>query len=176
MTLTTYPFDRGAAIEYARNWALDRNPEYVDFSDMGGDCTSFVSQILMAGGAVMNKSSRETGWYFRSLSDRSYSWSGVPFMYQFLTTNQGLGPFGHVVPSAEVQPGDIIQLRFYGNPQFSHSLFVTQVGEPPTPYNVLIAAHTLDSIDRPLATYSYVELRVIRIDGVRKVAAEEGEA
>ncbi len=44
-------YDRGAAIDYAWTWCgSSRNPAYCDYSGVGGDCTNFVSQCLMAGG------------------------------------------------------------------------------------------------------------------------------
>jgi len=167
MALNIYPYDRAAAVAYAREWAMGRNPAYADFEEMGGDCSNFISQVLLAGGAVMNYTPH-TGWYFKSLGDRAAAWTGVPYLYNFLTTNQGRGPFGHVVPIEEVQPGDIIQLKFAGKEDFSHSLMVLETGEPPAPDNIMIAAHTYDSVDRPLDSYSYVEARGIHIDGVRK--------
>jgi len=41
-------FDVAKVIEYARDWALLRNPVCGDFEKygMGGDCTNFVSQRL----------------------------------------------------------------------------------------------------------------------------------
>ena len=39
-------YNRQSAVEYARRWALGRNPAYYDFEGIGGDCTSFVSQCL----------------------------------------------------------------------------------------------------------------------------------
>jgi len=165
--MNIHPYDRAAAVAYAHEWAFARNPAYADFEDLGGDCSNFVSQALMAGGAVMNFTPH-TGWYYRSLNDRAAAWSGVPYLFNFLTTNQGRGPFGHVIPLEEVQPGDIVQLRFADKPDFSHSLLVVSTGKRPNPDNILIAAHTYDSDDRPLSTYSYVEARAIHIDGVRR--------
>ena len=165
--MTIIPYDRPAAVAYAHEWAFGRNPKYGDFSNLGGDCSNFISQALLAGGAVMNYTPH-TGWYYRSLNDRAAAWTGVPYLFTFLTTNKGRGPFGHVIPLEEVRPGDIIQLKFAEKPDFSHSLMVLEVGEPPEPDNILTAAHSYDSVDRPLSTYSYVDTRVIRIDGVRK--------
>ena len=42
------------AVAYARRWALDRNPLFVDFTGQGGNCTNFVSQCVLAGSCVMN--------------------------------------------------------------------------------------------------------------------------
>ena len=167
MPLNIHPYDRAAAIAYAREWAFKRNPAFADFSDMGGDCSNFISQALLAGGAVMNET-QDTGWYYHSLRSRAPAWSAVPFLFRFFTTNRGQGPFGHEIALEEVEPGDIVQLKFAGKPDFSHSLLVVGAGRPPAPDNILIAAHSFDSSQRPLATYSYVETRGVRIDGVRK--------
>ena len=37
------PYNRTAAVNYARKWALGRNPAYYDFEEIGGDCTNFAS-------------------------------------------------------------------------------------------------------------------------------------
>ena len=38
------PYNRTAAVDYARKWALKRNPAYYNFDSVGGDCTNFASQ------------------------------------------------------------------------------------------------------------------------------------
>lgn len=81
---TQIPYDRSKAAAYAEKWAFSRNPRYISFDGMGGDCTSFVSQCLYAGTGVMNFT-RDTGWYYNSASDRAAAWSGVPYLYRFLT-------------------------------------------------------------------------------------------
>ena len=48
------PYDRAAALRYAEQWALRRNPDFFDFEELGGDCTNFASQCLYAGSRVMN--------------------------------------------------------------------------------------------------------------------------
>ena len=47
-------YNREAAVDYARRWAMGRNPAYFDFEEIGGDCTNFASQCLFAGAKVMN--------------------------------------------------------------------------------------------------------------------------
>ena len=76
-------YNRSQAVLYALFWAFSRNPAYYDFSYIGGDCTNFVSQSLYAGGEVMNFTPT-FGWYFISSEDRSPSWTGVEFLYNFL--------------------------------------------------------------------------------------------
>ena len=89
-------YNRQSAVEYARRWALGRNPAYYDFEGIGGDCTSFVSQCLYEGSGIMNYTP-VYGWYYNSLSDRTASWSGVEYLYNFLVTNTSVGPYGRVV-------------------------------------------------------------------------------
>ncbi len=153
-------YDRIAAVAYARRWALSRNPAFYDFQNIGGDCTNFASQCIYAGAKTMNYTP-VFGWYYISLSDRAPAWSGVEFLYNFLTTNTSVGPYAREVSEAEIQPGDIIQLgRADGD--FYHTLVVTEV----TP-QILVAAHTNDALDRPLASYNYYTARFLHIDGVR---------
>ena len=52
--LTFIPYDRARAVEYARRWALSRNPLFTDYTGIGGDCTNFVSQAIYAGTCVQN--------------------------------------------------------------------------------------------------------------------------
>ena len=152
-------YNRAAAAAYARRWALDRNPRYYDFEKLGGDCTNFASQCIFAGAGVMNFTA-VTGWFYRSSSDRTASWTGVDYLYKFLVNNRSVGPFGHTVLERDAEIGDIVQL---GNANgFYHSPVITAVS--PT---ILVAAHTFDALDRPLSSYSYETARFIHIDGVR---------
>ena len=55
------PYRRDRAVTYARTWALDRNPLYIDFSGQGGNCTNFASQCVLAGSCAMNYTA-DYGW------------------------------------------------------------------------------------------------------------------
>ena len=154
------PYNRAAAVAYAHRWALDRNPAYYDFEKIGGDCTSFASQSIYAGAGVMNFTP-VMGWYYRSSYDRTPSWSGVEYLYNFLVNNKSVGPYAHVVSAGEAMPGDIVQLGT-SNGHFYHSPVITSVS--PT---IMVAAHTDDSLNRPLSSYPYEQVRFIHIDGVR---------
>ena len=76
--LANIPYDRARALEYARRWALDRNPLFFNFTGRGGDCTNFVSQCILAGCCVMNFT-RDFGWYYISVDDRAPAWTGVEY-------------------------------------------------------------------------------------------------
>ena len=105
--LITLPYDRQRAVEYARRWALSRNPLFFDFTGRGGNCTNFVSQCIFAGCGIMNYTPT-FGWYYRSADDRAPAWTGVDELYSFLTgaedfisQNGGVGPFGRDATVAE---------------------------------------------------------------------------
>lgn len=93
--------------------------------------------------------------------DRTPSWSGFEYLYSFLINNKSVGPYGHVVPQNEAMPGDIVQLGT-SNGHFYHSPVI--IATTPT---ILVAAHTDDSLNRPLFSYTYDVARFIHIDGVR---------
>lgn len=155
-------YDREAAVRYAHRWAFSRNPAFYDFEKIGGDCTNFASQVIYAGCGVMNYTP-VFGWFYIDVNNRTPSWTGVNQLYNFLVSNTGAGPKGKLVDLYEVQPGDIIQLSFSENSNsFDHSPVVVDRGMG-TPETILVAAHTVDSDMRPLATYPYNKYRAIKI-------------
>ena len=153
-------YNREKAVAYARRWALSRNPAYYNFEEIGGDCTNFASQCIYAGAGIMNYTPT-FGWYYNSASDRTASWTGVEFLYDFLINNASVGPFAREVSQNEIQPGDIVQLGTLSG-RFYHSPVIIET-EP----EILIAAHTYDALDRPLSSYSYQKARFLHIEGVR---------
>ena len=155
-----FPYDRGAAVAYARKWALSRNPAFYDFEDLGGDCTNFASQCVYAGSGVMNYTP-VFGWYYISPNDRTASWSGVEYLYNFLVNNRSVGPFAQEVSQYEAQPGDLVQLG-RANGDFYHTPVI--IAASPV---ILVAAHTYDALDRPLSSYNYYTARFLHIEGVR---------
>ena len=126
-------YNRIESINYAKKWSLSRNPKYYNFDPVGGDCTSFVSQCLFAGSQKMNYNFKN-GWFYNNGFDKSPSWSGVEYLYKFLTTNKSYGPRGQEVSQNEIEFGDIVQLSFSGN-KFEHSLLIID------PTSISVAEH-----------------------------------
>lgn len=157
-------YNREAAAAYAKKWAYRRNPEFFDFSDLGGDCTNFASQCLFAGAGIMNYT-LVYGWFYISADNRTPSWTGVDELYRFLINNKGPGPQGIVVPLFRIRLGDIIQLQFGEGIRFDHSPVVVDPGNG-TPASILVAAHSYDSDCRQLSTYNYTAVRPIHIYNV----------
>ena len=152
-------YNRVDAVNYARKWAYKRNPSYYNFDNVGGDCTSFVSQCLYAGCKVMNYT-KYLGWYYINGNNKSSSWTGVEYLYEFLIRNKGIGPSAIISDKEKIEIGDVIQLRFYEMERFSHSLFI--VGKENN--EIYTASHTDDSFYRNLNTYYYEDIRYIHIN------------
>lgn len=159
-------YQREKVVSYAKTWAYLRNPNYYNFDPVGGDCTSFASQCVFAGSNVMNYA-KENGWYYINGNQKSPSWSGVEFFYDFLVNNRGIGPYGKEVDKQEVEIGDIAQLSFTGN-QFEHTLVIVKTQKPLDFQRIKIASHTYDSFDKSIQEYHFQKIRFIHIEGVRK--------
>ncbi len=160
-----FPYQRQAAVAYAHRWAFDRNPAYLNFDPYGGDCTSFVSQCVYAGSGVMNN--RTTfGWYYRTAADRTPSWTGVPYFFDFMTRSvYSPGPLAEVAAIGECLPGDCAQLSFDGE-RFAHTAIIVSVSRPARLDTLLVAAHSDDADNRPLSSYPAQKLRFLHILGV----------
>lgn len=156
-------YQREDAVSYAGKWAYSRNPKYYNFDPVGGDCTSFVSQCIYEGSHIMNY--EKNGWYYRNGNDKAPAWSGVEFLYKFLVTNKGVGPYGEEVRKEKIELGDIAQLSFDGN-VFSHTLFVVSKSENGQK-ELGVATHTFDAYDKKIEEYIYKKIRFVHIEGVR---------
>jgi len=107
----------------------------------------------------------DLGWYYIDANQKAPAWTGVPYLYNFLTRKGvSVGPVGEDCAPEDLRPGDLIQLSFKGE-EFQHSPIVVSVGFPAAPENILLAAHSFDADNRPLATYEYRKIRMIHIIG-----------
>ena len=141
---------------YAQQYALTPNPAYYHFGGIGGDCTNYISQCLLAGECNMQYSAN--GWYYRSASDRSPSWTSVTELQKFLLNNTHKGPKAIRVALNQLKLGDLIQLRQNPN-RFNHTLIVTAI----TQNEIFVCAHSNDALNRPLSSYNYFELLPLHI-------------
>ena len=110
------------------------------------------------------------GWYYISLDDRSPSWTGVEYFFNFITQNAGVGPFGRVATSDELELGDVIQLGRDDEGYYHTLLVVGFDGE-----DILVAAQTDNAYARPLSTYDYDFVRYIKILGIRFESPEDND-
>lgn len=164
-----FPYNRIAAVCYAQKWAYGRNPAFYDYEKIGGDCTNFASQCVYAGSGVMNYT-KDLGWYYIDANNKSPSWTGVAYFYNFMTRGElTAGPVAMDATIGQLLPGDVVQLSFDGE-NWNHSPVVVRLLRQPAiqPADVLIAAHSYDSDNRPLDTYDYRGIRFLHFLGVRK--------
>jgi len=159
--LATKPYNRENAVAYARKYAFSQNPRFGNFAGIGGNCTNFVSQCIYAGGCEMNYTPT-FGWYYISLDERSPSWTGVEYFFNFITQNADVGPFGRVATADEAEIGDVIQLGRNEEGYYHTLIIVGFDGEDP-----LVAAQTDNAYARPLSTYDFDYSRYIKILGIR---------
>ena len=165
--LITKPYNRERAVEYARTWAMSRNPLFIDFTGIGGNCTNFVSQSILAGSCTMNYT-LNFGWYYISPEERAPAWSSVEYFYDFMTgsaefteQNGGAGPYATVVAREAAELGDVVQ---YANADgdWYHTVIITGMdGE-----EILVSAQSDDALDRPISSYNFAEARFLHIEGV----------
>lgn len=153
-------YNRQKVYEYAKKWAYGRNPRYYNFDPVGGDCTNFISQCIYAGCGQMNYN-HTFGWYYINGNNKSPSWTGVEFLYNFLEKNKSAGPRGKETEIQNLEIGDVIQLSFDGT-TYSHSLVVVQNGNSVD--DTLIAAHTFDTFARRVSEYGFSKYRCICIE------------
>lgn len=159
-------YDRERAVEYAKKWALGRNPEYYDYSGIGGNCTAFASQCVYAGCGIMNYTP-DYGWYYIDGNDKSPSWTGVEFFYAFMTNNMGEGPFGEIVRLDTALPGDIIQLaNAYG--KYYHTVVLTDIVRRRRGTSYYVCSHSRDAYRKNLFSYNFYDFRCIHILGARR--------
>ena len=155
-------YNRKLAVEYARKWALDKNPNYFHFEGIGGDCTNFISQCLLAGGGKMNYD-KYYGWFYINKDNRSPSWTSVKYFQRFLLSNKLPGFHAKIMPIDKLELGDVIQIRQNPN-EFNHTVIISKI----TSREIYVCAHSYNTLDKPLSSYKALELKGIHIIGINE--------
>lgn len=136
----------------------------VPYGSFSVDCTNFISHAFLAGTFSMLVGTNGTAncWYYKSMSDRSSSWSSVNNLFSFMTWNSNNNypkavsytsndntPFLYSpFPPNGFTSGDIIQIKYnysggYGYPDYGHSTMMTgTAGYQGTSYDILITSRT----------------------------------
>lgn len=120
---------------YAEQYALNPNPNYKDFSENGGDCTNFVSQIIHAGGIK----------YSTSWTPYSNAWLRVEELFSYLTS-KGIGY--KLDKNASLSRGNLIQFYTPSIGRYFHSGFITYELEN---NDYLYCCHTYNKLNYPLS-------------------------
>lgn len=167
------PYDRDEALAYADRYAMERNWEWSDYSDYGGNCQNFASQCLLAGGIPMDTVGPNIWkWYGPDPSEtvlaegRSPSWSGVNQFREYAEENSGFGLSALVdAPYYSGQSGDLIQMGMEDG--LRHTVIIRSLvsGSPGQTADYLIHSNTNDMSNYPASLYGYPVFSLVRIAG-----------
>ena len=143
-------YSRTKARDYLNSYTTSYNPNYANYTNYGGDCTNFISQMLRAGGMVMTpqvSSPDNSSWYYygANIPNRSSTWTGANQFRSYWGAINGVGNKKaramYVFTAAELHPytsssynilvgaceiGDVIQY-VNANGQTTHSMGVQRV-------------------------------------------------
>ncbi|MFJ2743605.1 amidase domain-containing protein [Streptomyces sp. NPDC087440] len=132
---------------YAERHWKNYNKSYRRFSDVGGDCTNFISQALRAGGWA-----HDTGlytdyrnWWYNSLN-QSRSWVNVNYWASFALHSKRTYNLKNVYQLAR---GDILQMDFSNNGSKDHSMITTYRSASGVPY---LTYHSRDTYRKSVAS------------------------
>lgn len=172
-------YNRNDAVNYAMKWispnSVLRNPDWFVYDDLGGNCSNYISQCLLAGGIPMDvygPMDSQWKWYSdvvngrQAARGRSPSWTGVNEFYTYCVNNTGFGLVAAVDANFySGQKGDIILFGTESN--WNHAVIVTDIirDESGIPIDYLINSNTTDRINYPVSAYSYSNIKLIRILG-----------
>lgn len=143
-------YDRYAAASYAKAYALNPNPTYKFFyeiGEVGGDCTNFVSQCLHAGGIPMDFNPRnEPWWYSKKNNQWSISWAVAHSLYWCLKvrTERNLSGLKGVETNdiSALELGDVICYENYRGIIYHSAIITDFQGNSP-----LISQHTFNALN-----------------------------
>lgn len=137
-----FNYDRREAVRYAERWWNDYNPAFRKFEV---DCTNYVSQCLLAGGAPMHGAPvRSRGWWYGKNS-WSYSWAVAHSFRWYLSGSQSGLRGVEVEKPEDLQLGDVICYDFEGDGKWNHNTIVVAKDAAGMP---LVNAHTNNSRNR----------------------------
>jgi hypothetical protein len=167
-------YNRIEAARYAIRYSQKPNHEYryfKSFGDGGGDCSNFISQCLLAGGAPMDFGGASPWWYKKSgYSNKNYdkwslSWSVAHSLYLCLRTRNKRNLAGlqgiEVNDLDQLEIGDIIQYenaekKVYHSAIITNFIFNGRFKEP------LVSQHSYDALNT-----SYLKPRAVKMHFIK---------
>ena len=171
-----YKYDRTKALNYAKKYVTSRNSEWSNYSEYGGNCQNFASQVVYSGGVPMDLQGDAIWKYYgdtlsetKSKIGRSTSWTGVTFFYDYAKANKGYGLCAEVdINPFYAEAGDIGQVGY--NNIYKHTVVI--VGNIKDNNgkitDLLINSNSINLENYPLSGYVYPNKRVIKILGWNK--------
>jgi hypothetical protein len=139
-------FDRYAAAAYAVRYALTPNSAYPPYQN---DCTSFVSQCMLAGGWTMiggsawDRQDDDAWWWGKSMfSKASYTWGGAHNFSKFVPKSGR----GKSCSRDDLDVGDVVQIADAGH--VFHSMIVSSYMCSPDGDGPFMSYHTTNTLNK----------------------------
>ena len=164
-------YNRSAAVEYAEKYYHQRNNEWFNYSETGGNCQNYASQVLLAGGIPMDFYGEQQWKCYGDViydpeidetetpNGRSRSWVNVGFFYDYALNNYGTGLVSEITGNIfEAKEGDII---IVGNGDLIHTVIVSKVVDN----HVFVNSNSIDMKDYPIDAYNYTNVVLVKILG-----------
>ena len=168
-------YSRAKAVAYARKYWDKRNPVYPDYTDEGGDCTNFASQIMYEAGVQQSDEwyiKERWGSTFFSLFDENYkwkasrSWTLASANFSYVTGTLGRSyqkatsykDIYSIATSNTVRAGDLIY--FEREDGISHAAVITDVSNREIHYT----QHSRNKLDKPLTgMHTYTAIYIVNM-------------
>lgn len=168
-------YDRTSALSYAKKYALKRNEDWMDYSDIGGNCQNYASQVLYSGGIPMDTvGTSDLQWkHYDSNVDssnnktgRSTSWTTVPYFYNYAKNNTGYGLCSIVdINPFYAEYGDIGQVGYDGIYRHTVVIIGNVKDDNGNILDLLLNSNSVNLENYPLSGYVYPYKRIIKILG-----------
>ncbi|WP_338898495.1 amidase domain-containing protein [Streptomyces sp. TG1A-60] len=147
-TLTGGAYDYRAMATYTERYWKNYNPAYRKYNAVGGDCTNYLSQGLLAGGwkqiSTVTPEEYDT-WYYAS-NGTADAWIGVNEWSWFTQTAKRTTPLANVY---QMDIGDVLQIDFNRDGSKDHSMMTTYRSSSGVPY---LTYHDVDTYRRSMAS------------------------
>lgn len=166
-----HEYDRDLATTYAMKYSDRRNSNYYDYSNDGGNCANYASQVIYAGGIPMDiVGNYEWKYYGKELdtsntkNGRSNSWTSTNYFYEYAKNNSGYGMCADTdINIFYALGGDVIQVGYDG---FTHTAVVlNKIVKNDKIIDISINSNTVGLENYPLLAYTYQNKRLIKILG-----------
>jgi len=146
--LTGGAYNYAAMATYTEKYWKDYNPAYRKYNSLGGDCTNYLSQGLLAGGwkqiSTVTPEEYDT-WYYAS-NGTADAWIGVNEWSWFTQTAKRTKALANVY---QMDVGDVMQVDFNKDGVKDHSMMTTFRSSTGVPY---LTYHDADTYRRSLAS------------------------
>ena len=160
---TNSNYNRGTASAYWDQYTYTPNSSYYDYTNVGGDCTNFVSQGLKAGGMPTRGTvgyADYKNWYYngKDVPFRSKSWTAADmfrkywannssgtgyqqaYQYKLMTIRNAYNNFNTVFSTITI--GDVVQLTPINGESYHSMGIVALVYNGNTKTDIKYAQHT----------------------------------